>query len=366
MKKLLLACPLLLAGLALWPGRPGGSGSGDDARGTPPDQRTPPAAAAGSRHPRESGREPESLRRLLDRTGDLLERIGRLGSGDTGQFEEIARLTNEFENGLDAATAERLVKFMPGDFPATSLGDISLRVWATADRAAAAAWMAAHPSPSPVAASALVHGWFAEDKEAMAGYLASLPDGVWKTHVIASAAGEALAAGSARETVRMLDLGAGTDPHHQELYEWAAVRWGLADPAAAVAWASDMQDPRQQQRLLASVHVGHANVDPVAAAAALLDQVEDPEVALPAIGSIVRVWANQEPEEAARWVAGFPPGPEQSLGLAQLLAVWGPVDSGAADEWIMTLADPSAKREAGEILRRVRSESAGNAGAESR
>jgi hypothetical protein len=119
MKKRLLPWLLLFAGLALWLGRRSGSEPASEGRSASLDRGKTPAAVAGTGRSRESERDAESLRRLLGRTTDLLERIGRLSADDTDEFAEIARLTNEFENDLDACgfgqTGNR--RMPPNGFP---------------------------------------------------------------------------------------------------------------------------------------------------------------------------------------------------------------------------------------------------------
>lgn len=354
---------LVLVGSLHWAGRPD-SGAETYVSALPPsaalagEDKTRSVSGPLTVPPAESKRDGESerVRRLVDEMRDLMRRAEGLSGDDIGEFESLANLTNEFENGLDREKAALLVRHMPPGFLATPWGDLALRRWAREDRASAAAWMAANPDPSPVAAAALMHGWFAEDKVAARDYVAGLPDGPWKTHAATSAAEEALVAEEPVELLDFLSLSQGENPRREELQEWAAIMWGKNNYTEAIAWASGAAEVSRRERLVAAVNVGYANTDPLAAAEDLLARVKSADSAAPALGSIVRIWSAREPVAAAQWVAAFPAGPEKTHAIRQLLEIWVPADRGSATRWQQSLADPVARLQAEAALVAIEAE----------
>lgn len=337
-----VAAAVLLAVLASRPGRrvsssplasdaPGAGGSGG---------ASVVAAESGAGAAlREAVVDPEAarLRALVAEMTELMRRAEGLSADDGAEFQELATLTNEFDNGLTAETAAALVREMPAGFLATPWGDLALRHWARADRRAAAEWMAAHPDPSPVAATALMHDWFARDGAGAFAYAAALPEGVWRSHVAMSASEEALVAEAPADAMRFLALSAADHPRRQELQEWVALHWGRLAPEEASAWAERAETPELRDRLLAATGVGHANVDPLAAAEAVLARVKNPEVAAEALATITRVWAGRDPAAAAQWVEAFPAGPERERAAGRLLEIWSASDRETAERWRATL-----------------------------
>lgn len=296
------------------------------------------------------------VRRLVAEMQAIMRRAEGLSAEDAKQFETLAGLTNEFENGLDAERAALLVRHMPAGFLSTVWGDLALRRWAREQRAAAAAWMAAHPDPSQLAATALMHGWFDADPQAAKDYLALLPEGMWRTHAATAAAEEALVAGKPSETLALLQFSSADNPRLSELEEWSALAWGRTDFGAALAWAAKAESTEQRDRLLAAAHVGYANVDPAGAATALLRSVSSPEAAWEGAASIVRIWAATDAAAAARWVETFPAGAGRTRALTQLLEVWAHADERSTRRWVATLPDEADRLAASRVLEAITAE----------
>lgn len=355
---------VLLVGVTWWSGRLGPQPAAAPLlppRAAPPSGGAAPPleehvpALAGDRT--ESSGDTDPVTRSTAGMLALMRRAEGLSADDPDQFQTLAALTNEFDNGLAPATAALLVRHMPSGFLATAWGDMALRRWAGADRPSAAAWMAANPDPSPIAAAALAHGWFAQDPEGALAYLADLPAGPWKTNMANSVAEDALVAREPEAAARCLAVSPADNPRLGELREWIALHWGARSHAEASAWADRAGDPATRERLLAAVSVGHANVDPLAAAESLLARVGSPDLARPALASIVRIWTNTDPAAAADWVSAFPPGPEQQTSIEQLLAVWAPANPAAARAWQNALSDLATRDFAAGVLERMSAES---------
>jgi hypothetical protein len=228
---------------------------------------------------------------------------------------------------LDDENASRFVRGLSPEFLETFFGDLALRRWAGHDRAAAAAWMAAHPVAHPVPAAALAHEWVTRDAAGLHAYLDALPAGDWKHLVAKSAAEEALVADRPEAALALMDKIVGPDARRDELHEWAATKWALTEPADAAAWAESvaLAKPELGERLFAAVAVGQANRDPETAIRWLMETTRNPATQAPAVEAISRMWTARDPEAAARWAEGLPAGPLREAAEGGLLAV---VESG--------------------------------------
>lgn len=260
---------------------------------------------------------PELRARVLALTRAYEERRG----ADDPVGADAERL--KFVEMLDDESAPRFVRALPPEFLETFFGDLALRHWAANDRAAAAAWMAKHPVAHPVPAAALAHGWATRDETGLHAHLDALPAGDWKHLVAKSAAEETLVADRPDATLALLDKIGGADARRDELREWAATKWAMAEPANAAAWAENVARARPEfgERLLAAVAVGRANRDPEAAAAWLLKTTRDPAAQVAAAEAIARLWTARDAEAAARWADGLPAGPLREAAEGGLLAI---------------------------------------------
>jgi len=63
-------------------------------------------------------------------------------------------------------------------------------------------------------------------------------------------------------------------------------------------------------------------------------------------GQLTYLWANQVPEEAARWVASLPPGATLTSAASQIASTWNNHDPAAARKWAESLADAKAREAA--------------------
>ena len=85
------------------------------------------------------------------------------------------------------------------------------------------------------------------------------------------------------------------------LFDNLASRWGEADPNAAIAWASGLQDTNSQERALTKVLLG---------------------------------WSKQHREEAANFAAEIPAGSLQDAAVKQVVGDWAFWDAPGAAQWI--------------------------------
>jgi hypothetical protein len=314
---------------------------------SPLAERLPPAPGAGEPvAPDVASREP--LGALQRRALSLMVEYEARRTADDPVGADAARL--RFEEILNDETAVLFVQTLPAGFLESFFGDLALRRWAARDRAAAAAWMAAHPPASPVASAALAHGWVTADPASLHAYLDELPSGVWKSLVACSASEEALVADNPRETLRLLGKIADADPRRDELYAWAVTKWARTEPAAAAAWAAEVPDALLSDRLLAAAAIGHASSSPADAARWAMRTIASPEALCSAVSAIARLWGASEPLDAARWIQTLPPGRAKDEGLENLLSVWAFRDQAQARAWGKTIDDEATGQRVERLL----------------
>ncbi|WP_438479692.1 hypothetical protein [Oleiharenicola lentus] len=255
---------------------------------------------------------------------------------------------------LNDDTAAAMIQVMPPDFAGTFFGDLALRWWASKDRAAAAEWMASHPTDSPVAAVALTHDWALQDPKTLNAYVDTLPPGPWKHNLLKSAGEETLVADRLAETLAFLDKISGNDSRRDELYEWTATKWAIKDPTAATEWAAKAADGAQREKLLAAVVVGYANSEPDAAAQLAINMIASKEQLLPAVNSVGRIWASRDALSAGNWVQQMDAGEPRASAMRGLLQIWAFSDFERARAWQEGIGDAQLRVEAAAVLAQLK------------
>ena len=296
--------------------------------------------------------EPTPEEKLIRETASALREFQRLRAlpDDIENFRKSAELENDFMAKLDASTAPMLIQRMSRGFTDSYFGSLALRTWAFTDRAAAAAWMADHPSTLPTTAAALEAGWYTEDKKGLQSYLDGLPDSSWKSNLLKSAGEEAFVSSDPTGSIALLNQISGADPRRDELYAGNLTAWAMKDPGAANQWVAQVDNPALQQALYASVAIGEAHASPQTAVALLNAKVIDPGSVTTATTAIARIWAVSDPSAAADWVSQFPPGATRTSALEGLLAVWTGANSAQAIAWQKSINDPVLRTQAAQVL----------------
>jgi hypothetical protein len=220
---------------------------------------------------------------------------------------------------------------------AAELREVLIRRWAETDGPAAAAW-AARLEPGPASHDALTQvalGWAGADWSRVRDWAETLPED--ERTAVTLGLGYEIAR---TDAVKALEAAAslGSTRQRDDLIEHAVSQWATTDFAAAVQWAGgNISDPGLRQRLLAAVAVAAAGQDGAAAAmlaaTALAPGAEQDRTAV----AIVQRWVQNEPEQAAAWVAQFPDTPARETTAQNLVAVWAAQDGEAAALWLRSL-----------------------------
>ena len=99
------------------------------------------------------------------------------------------------------------------------------------------------------------------------------------------------------------------------------MKWGEADPAAALAWAESVADPEARAAAHAGAIDGWAYHDPLSAAAWLAEKPAGPERDAATV-PLVRRLASSDPASAWQWAAAVGDAGLQSEARISALKAW--------------------------------------------
>jgi hypothetical protein len=111
--------------------------------------------------------------------------------------------------------------------------------------------------------------------------------------------------------------------------------YGLADPAAALAWVARFQGMDVYDDALRQVISGSAQIDPRGAAELLAQASAD--VQRGTASRVAQVWAAREPRAAARWAVGLDDDATRNSTIGPVVSTWAASDPSAAKNWTMDL-----------------------------
>lgn len=132
-----------------------------------------------------------------------------------------------------------VVSALPPALLDAAVGMHALERWKTQDRPAALRWMSEQSNPPSHRLAALLRGWALEDPAAAGSYVATLPEGAWKTRVLAGLARDALDHGWPQRALAF----AGEMPASEQrdtLVRMAVATWAHYDSAAATKWTQHL------------------------------------------------------------------------------------------------------------------------------
>jgi hypothetical protein len=136
-----------------------------------------------------------------------------------------------------------------------------------------------------------------------------------------------------------LSLGVELPPSQgrDEFLSYAAGEWAGHDPKSAIEWGKQIQDAELRAQMLAAIATGFAEENPSAAATLAAQSIPAGRAQDDAVVSIVQRWVQQEPEQAAAWVAAFPEGKLRDTALEAVVKLWADKDITDAGAWVNQL-----------------------------
>jgi hypothetical protein len=152
-----------------------------------------------------------------------------------------------------------------------------------------------------------------------------------------------------------------------------AWEWGKRDPQASLAWVEGFSAPEYQDKHIRHVIAGWAETAPLDAGRYLAERssVDDemiktlvrewsyhdtPSAAAWAISSpgalrghavdeLMKQWTDTQPEEASNWLANQQDGSVKDRGIVSLARTISSTDLGAAVGWVVSISDPTTRRQ---------------------
>ena len=218
-----------------------------------------------------------------------------------------------------------------------------IRRWAQADVATAAAWVEGIPSGA-VQQEALQNVaiiWANQNLTMATQWVLDLPDASEREDTIGVMAYEAARSSPLAALVLATNLPTGSQ--RDDIVRYATTQWAAQDPNAAAQWVGQMDASPLKDQMLADVATQMAESDPVAAAALAVQSVPTGKLQDDAVVGIVERWTQQNPTQAANWVAQFPSGNLQQDALANLISLWTAQNWQAPAQWLEKLPNGSLR-----------------------
>ncbi len=265
----------------------------------------------------------------------------------------LAAIAKESNPGLQSAALLKLVESlrltdMSAALTATAnqsdrlhseFRQMLVRRWAKSDAPGAADWIeknltgAARAAALNTAASA----WAETDPAGAEQWARRLTDPDERGNTLLAIAGEMTGDNPAAALALAVDLPPGEA--RDEFLLHAAGEWAERDAKAALEWGQQIENPELRAQMLAAIAIGFAEKDPAAAAMLAAQSLPAGRVQDDAVVSIVQLWVQQSPEQAAAWVAAFPKGRLRDTALEAVVKLWADQDLTDAGEWINTLTE---------------------------
>jgi len=224
------------------------------------------------------------------------------------------------------------------DPASVELRQLLLRRWAASDPWAAANWAANVADVSSQRESLRQVGlvWAQTDLPQTIQWAQSWLDTEQRQSVCLALANEAVRTDPQTALTLAADLSLGQGSRNLVIH--AAAQWAVADPAAAAAWAGQIEDVGLRDQVMSGIATEWSSRDPVAAATLALQSISAGQSQDNALVGIVQRWAETDPETVANWVLAFPAGSLQQSALENLVKPWARQDAGQAGDWLNTLA----------------------------
>lgn len=367
-KPILRSAPLLVGGLVLGfaigrfsspdPG-PTAQGGSTSSASTVTDGRSAlgpghSAAATGFRSGQKSGPKVSlvELRRALDESdpviatqrfatalqsitsAELSEAAKALWAraGDSREMNERKRLLGYRWGQLAGAKAVEFAQEQSGQGKVTAIS-AALAGWASADPAAAKAWIDGQGEPAVrlLYGFALVDGWARSDLAAATNHVLGLPDQPNNDRMMKIVAGEQVRQDPAGAGSWALGLPEGA--LRSTAIQEVATRLVWADPPAAIDWVAGIPESGQMQDSMSTAMGIWTRTDP-ASAGAYLTEMPEGAAKDQAVGAFSQAAATEDPGTSAAWAATISDATLREESLVAVARTWMRRDAEAARAWL--------------------------------
>lgn len=215
---------------------------------------------------------------------------------------------------LTPGNAAEVVCALPPEELATPFGMTAVEAWLQADVGAASAWIASHPARSDSHAWLLAHA-LTQDADLLNRFCERLAPDTWAQAFLDCAAREVLRTNPVAAASLAESLLPGERQAH--LVETIAFDWMDRDPVAASAWISTRRDRALREHLVSIGAQSYASTDPLNALEWLLAHSAGGFVPPQTERTIVDIWRQTAPAQAAAFAALLSPA-ETAAPLANV------------------------------------------------
>lgn len=257
--------------------------------------------------------------------------------------------------GENPPSAMELAQGIPGDADRLDFLRGAITGWAATNPQAALAYAQAHFPAGQMQSESIrlaIEAWAATDPRAAFVWMEDNLSGPQKEQAMGTFAQSWARTAPEKAAAWFTETGSTS----QTLLTGLVTGWAANDPAAAIAWSSQLANPANQTVGLTTAIGELARQDPSKAAAAAAPYLMESPAANPPAGTspepttravpdlatvLADIWGANDPAAAAEWVAQLPPGASQIEAATTLATVWAASDIHAAVQWSEGFTDPS-------------------------
>ncbi|MFD0893584.1 hypothetical protein KBB96_07445 [Luteolibacter ambystomatis] len=106
----------------------------------------------------------------------------------------------------------------------------------------------------------------------------------------------------------------------QQVMSHLVAEWSVQDPAAALQWAKERNDPAERDEAITGWVTATGENSPADAATLAADEIRPGAVQNRAVVSVLQRWARKDYEGASKWVEDFPDGALKDDAMRELQA----------------------------------------------
>lgn len=246
----------------------------------------------------------EILRPDLATIEALRADFARLRGSSEAAKGEADDLLCQLRARLTPFNAAEVVCALPPEELASAFGMTALEAWLQADVGAASAWIASQPARNDGHAWLLAHA-LTHDPVVMNHFCERLGSDPWAQTFLDCAAREVLGTNPVAAASLAESLLPGERQTH--LLETLAFDWMDRDPVVASAWISTRRDRSLREHLVSIGAQSYASADPLNALEWLLANADGGFVQPQAVHTIVDIWRQTAPAQAAAFAAHLSP-----------------------------------------------------------
>ena len=245
------------------------------------------------------------------------------------------QLTQQMLDLVTDQNVAEIVQSLSGAEMNTPFATGALHHWMREGPLDVTTWLASRPETTDAQTLAVADDWVGH-RAGLQECLDQLPDTAWKQNFLSDLSLEM----SVKDPQDAIQVAQEMNPGQAQTssLQVVATNWVGADPQAALAWVSSVQDPSLREPLITSAAQSYALTDPAQAATWLVSEVKSPELVKNAALNILKTWVVKDPAQAANWAGQFPEGATKAAAVQIVAQRWQQTDHAAAAAWIQSLS----------------------------